>query len=802
LDTAIVRQKFKALALAISATTGRLDPPEVVAEGFLRIATLNMANAIKKISVQRGHDVTGYTLQCFGGAGGQHACGVADTLGMRRVFLHRFAGVLSAYGMGLADLRALREAQFDAPLLALDEAAARIDGLAKEAVAELAAQGIPAPVVTLTAHLRYDGSHQSLPVPFGTEAAMREAFNQAHQARFGFTSPERAVLFEMLAAEAAGGGTEAPAMNPGLEAGKPVATLTLWAAGRWQKVPLYQRGDCGTATRIDGPAVIAEATGTVIVEPGWTAQVDPQANLILTRQTAVARPPAAGTKVDPVLLEVFNNLFMSVADQMGATLANTAWSVNIKERLDFSCAIFDAAGDLVANAPHVPVHLGSMSHAVKTVMAAVGATAREGDAWMLNSPWNGGTHLPDVTVITPVFVAGKAAFWLGSRGHHADIGGRTPGSGPPDSTLIEEEGVVIDLFPLVSEGRLREAETRALLASGRWPCRSPDQNVADLKAQIAANETGRKELSRVVALHGAEVVAAYMGHVQRNAEECVRTVIDRLQDGAFTYPMDIGTTIRVRVSVDRAARRATIDFTGTSAQHSGNYNAPQAVTRAVVLYVFRTLVGKAIPLNEGCLVPLAIIVPEGTLLNPRAPAAVIAGNTEVSQSACNALYGALGVVAAAQGTMNNFIWGNDAFQNYETICGGTGAGPGFDGCDAVQSHMTNTRMTDPEVLEKRFPVRLEELSIRHGSGGAGRWRGGDGAVRRLRFLAPVTVTTLCGSRKVPPFGGNGGGPAATGENFVHWPDGRTERLEGNDERDLPAGAVFEMRTPGGGGWGG
>jgi 5-oxoprolinase (ATP-hydrolysing) len=802
LDAAVVRQKFEALAQEIATVTGRLDPPEVVAEGFLRIAIDNMANAIKKISVQRGHDVTGYTLQCFGGAGGQHACGVADTLGMRRVFLHPFAGVLSAYGMGLADLRALREAQFDAPLAALAEAQARLDTLAGEAMAELQAQGIAAPMLTQTAHLRYDGSHQSLPVPFGARDAMLADFAAAHQARFGFTSPERSVLFEMLAVEAAGGGSEPPALNPGFGAGQPIASLTLWAGGRWQEVPLYQREACGNATRIDGPAVIAETTGTVIVEPGWTARVDAQANLILTREAAIARPPAAGTKADPVLLEVFNNLFMSVADQMGATLANTAWSVNIKERLDFSCAIFDAAGDLVANAPHVPVHLGSMSHAVKTVIAAVGATARDGDAWMLNSPWNGGTHLPDVTVITPVFVDGKAAFWLGSRGHHADIGGRTPGSGPPDSTRIEEEGVVIDLFPLVSEGRLREAETRALLASGTWPCRSPNQNLADLKAQIAANETGRRELMRVVAVHGAEVVAAYMTHVQKNAEECVRAVIDWLQDGEFTYPMDIGTTIHVSVRVDRQRRQATIDFTGTSPQHSGNYNAPQAVTRAVVLYVFRTLLGKAIPLNEGCLAPLTIIVPEGTLLNPRAPAAVIAGNTEVSQSACNALYGALGVVAAAQGTMNNFIWGNEAFQNYETICGGTGAGPGFQGCDAVQSHMTNTRMTDPEVLEKRFPVRLEELSIRKGSGGAGEWRGGNGAVRRLRFLAPVTVTTLCGSRLVPPFGVAGGAPGAVGENLVHWPDGRTERLNGNDERDLPEGAVFEMRTPGGGGWGG
>ena len=800
LDAEVVRQKFAGLAEEVAAVTGRVDPPEVIAEGFLRIAIDNMANAIKKISVQRGHDVTAYALQCFGGAGGQHACGVADALGMKIVFIHPQAGVLSAFGMGLAHLRSLREAQFDAPLSAMGEARARIDALADEAAGELTAQGIAAPVITRTAHLRYEGQHQSLPVPFGTVAAMAQDFAAAHQARFGFTSPERALLFEILAVEAEGGGAGLPDLSPGTGAGQAAARLRVWADG-WRDVPLYRREACGTATRIVGPAVVTEATATTVIEPGWEATVYGQANLILRRVEAVARPPAAGTEADPVLLEVFNNLFMSVADQMGATLANTAWSVNIKERLDFSCAIFDAAGDLVANAPHVPVHLGSMSHAVKTVIAAVGATAQEGDAWMLNAPWNGGTHLPDVTVITPVFVEGKAAFWLGSRGHHADIGGRTPGSAPPDSTTIEEEGVVIDLFPLVVRGSLREAETRALLGSGRWPCRSPDQNIADLKAQVAANETGRRELLRVVALHGAGVVAAYMGHVQRNAEECVRAVIDRLHDGEFRYPMDIGREIRVKVKVDHATRSAKIDFTGTSAQHRGNYNAPQAVTRAVVLYVFRTLVGKPIPLNEGCLKPLTIIVPEGTLLNPVAPAAVIAGNTEVSQSACNALYGALGVVAAAQGTMNNFIWGNDRFQNYETIAGGTGAGPGFEGCDAVQSHMTNTRMTDPEVLEKRFPVRLEEFSIRRGSGGGGHWRGGDGAVRKLRFLAPVTVTTLCGSRKVAPFGGDGGGPGAVGENWVHWPDGREERLHGNDERDLPDGAVFEMRTPGGGGWG-
>jgi 5-oxoprolinase (ATP-hydrolysing) len=801
LDADLVRERFSSLAEEIAAETGRLDPPEVVAEGFLRIAIDNMANAIKKISVQRGHNVTGYTLNCFGGAGGQHACGVADALGMRSVFIHPFAGVLSAFGMGLADMRALREIQFDAPLSKIDDAACKLIALEAEAVGELSAQGVDNARLTSSVHLRYDGSHQALEVPFGSVTAMSEAFAALHQSRFGFISPERELMFEMLAVEAVGGGVPLPEMEADNGLAESVGQLTSWVEGSWKSVPLFDRRSCGTATRIIGPAMIVEATGTVLVEPGWEAGMDRVGNLILWRGEAMLRPPVAGTTADPVLLEVFNNLFISVADQMGATLANTAWSVNIKERLDFSCAIFDASGDLVANAPHVPVHLGSMSHAVKVVMAKVAGSARPGDAWMLNSPYNGGTHLPDVTVITPVFVGDAIAFWLGSRGHHADIGGRTPGSSPPDSRTIDEEGVLIDLFPLVIEGRLREAEARALLGSGRFPCRATNQNIADLKAQIAANETGRKELLRVVEAYRLDVLAAYMGHVQRNAEESVRKVIDKLSDGSFTYPMDIGAEIRVQISVDRKARSAVVDFSGTSAQQDGNHNAPQAVTRAVVLYVFRTLVGKAIPLNEGCLAPLKIIVPDGSMLNPRAPAAVIAGNTEVSQAACNALYGALGVMAASQGTMNNFVWGNDDFQNYETIAGGTGAGPGFPGCDAVQSHMTNTRMTDPEVLEKRFPVRLEAFGIRAGSGGAGHWPGGNGAVRRLRFLAPVTVTTLCGSRLVPPFGGGGGGPGATGENRVIWPDGTVEPLKGNDERTLPAGAQFEMRTPGGGGWG-
>ncbi|WP_306114759.1 MULTISPECIES: hydantoinase B/oxoprolinase family protein [unclassified Roseovarius] len=801
LDAEIVREKFASLARDVAEATGE-DPrsPEDMAEGFLRIAVDNMANAIKKISVQRGHDVTGYTLQCFGGAGGQHACLVADALGMTRVLIHPHAGVLSAYGMGLAEIRALREVQMDAPLSAVEKAASALDRIAGEARAEVAGQGIDDITIQRRAHLRYDGSHQPLDVPFAEPDQMRADFEAAHQQRFGFHSPERAVLFDMLSVEAIGQTGQAP--SPALPAGdgQPLAQIPMYAEGDWRDVPLYDRDTLDPAARVSGPAVITETTGTNVIEPGWAAHVDQMGNLILERITAKARDRAAGTQADPVLLEVFNNLFMSVADQMGATLANTSWSVNIKERYDFSCAIFDDRGDLVANAPHVPVHLGSMSDAVKTIMR-LNPDAAPGDAYMLNSPYNGGTHLPDVTVITPVFVEGKAVFWLGSRGHHADIGGRTPGSAPPDSTHIIEEGVLIDNVKLVDRGTLLEEMAENLLASGKYPCRTVSQNMADLKAQVAANETGRQELLKVVDNYGIDVVQAYMGHVQMNAEESVRRVIDRLRDGQFTYPMDHGAVIEVKVTVDHAAREAVIDFSGTSPQHSGNYNAPRSISDAAVLYVFRTMVGADIPLNQGCLTPLKIIVPDGSMLNPKYPAAVISGNTEVSQAACNALYGALGVIAGSQATMNNFVWGNDDFQNYETIAGGTGAGPGFQGCDAIQSHMTNTRMTDPEVLEKRFPVRLEEFTVRPGSGGAGQWRGGHGLIRRLRFLKPVTVTTLSNHRIIPPFGGDGGVPGQVGRNWAELPDGEVREMAGNSEIDLPEGAVFGMETPGGGGWG-
>ncbi|MEJ6396970.1 hydantoinase B/oxoprolinase family protein [Yoonia sp. 208BN28-4] len=801
LDAEVVAAKFAKLIAEVTDLTGESPgTPAQVAAGFLRIAVDNMANAIKKISVQRGHDVTGYTLQCFGGAGGQHACLVADALGMSHVFVHPHAGVLSAFGMGLADIRALREVQFDGPLSAVDDAQDAVSRIADEACQEVAAQGVSDIQTQARAHLRYDGSHQPLEVPFDTPDAMQAAFEAAHQQRFGFISPERAILFDMLAVEAIGGMPDPAVPAPAAtDTAKPIGHTPVMYDGPTE-VPLYDREMLGPDQQIKDPAIVLEATGTTIVEPGWSLSVDAQANLHLRRDGAVKHPAAAGTKADPVVLEVMSNLFMSVADQMGATLANTSWSVNIKERLDFSCAIFDAAGDLVANAPHVPVHLGSMSDSIKTVMRAWPDVA-EGDAFMLNSPYNGGTHLPDVTVVTPVFVDGKAAFWLGSRGHHADIGGRTPGSGPPDSTHIDQEGVLIDNVQLVRGGRLLEEETRALLASGKYPCRNIAQNMADLKAQVAANETGRQALVGVCDTYGVDVVTAYMGHVQDNAEESVRRVIDTLEGGTFSYPMDEGQVINVAVSVDQKARTATVDFTGTSGQHSGNYNAPFAVCRAVVLYVFRTLVGSDIPLNEGCLKPIKIIAPEGTMLNPAYPAAVIAGNTEVSQAACNALYGALGVMACSQATMNNFIWGNADFQNYETIAGGTGAGPGFAGCDAVQTHMTNTLMTDPEILEKRFPVRLERFGIRDGSGGDGEYRGGHGAWRDMRFLESVTVTTLCSHRVVPPFGAAGGTAGAVGENSVTLPDGETRVLRGNDEIDLPAGAVFTMKTPGGGGWG-
>ena len=809
LDVEIVRQKFEALADRIAAETGEArKSPEEVAEGFLTVAVENMARAIKKISVERGYDVTGYTLNCFGGAGGQHACLVADALGMSRVFLHPFAGVLSAYGMGLAEVRALRQSQFNRPLDRDNcaEAARLAEELRRDAVGEVAAQGSArADIDCITrALLRYAGSHQTLEVALAGPDAMREDFDAAHRQMYGFADAAREVYFEALSIEAIGAAPAVPDMRaePVDAPPRAKATVRMSLGGAARDVPLHDREDLRPGQSLDGPAIISERTGTVIVEPDWRATVDAHRNLLLKRSQP-RRGADVGREADPIMLEVFNNLFMSIAEQMGATLANTAYSVNIKERLDFSCALFDPEGNLVANAPHVPVHLGSMGESVRTIIRENAGSMRAGDVYMLNAPFNGGTHLPDVTVITPVFDdAGRdILFYVGSRGHHADIGGKTPGSGPPDSTHIDEEGVLIDNFKMVDRGRFREAETRALLGSGPWPCRNIDENMADLSAQIAANETGAREVRRMVGQFGIGVVQAYMRHVQDNAEESVRRVLGALKDGHNVYELDSGAKIEVRITVDRAAREAVIDFTGTSAQDRGNYNAPLSICRAVVLYVFRTLVGSDIPLNEGCMKPLRLVVPEGTFINPQYPAAVIAGNTEVSQSIADALYGALGVIAGSQGTMNNHIWGNDRYQNYETICGGTGAGPDFDGTDAVHSHMTNTRMTDPEVLEWRFPVRIEEFRIRRGSGGAGRHRGGDGIVRRLRYLEAMTTTVLTSHRRVPPQGLAGGAPGAIGRNAIERADGTVEELQGNDMAEVTPGDVFVMETPGGGGYG-
>ncbi len=806
LDADVVRAGFARLADDVAAATGQIQRPEQVAEGFIQVAVDNMAQAIRRISVQKGRDVTRYALVSFGGAGGQHGCAVADALGMRTVVIHPFAGVLSAYGMGLADVRALRQRQFQRPLADAKDALPLFVAMEDEARAEVLAQGVTAARITAErkAYLRYDGAHQTIEVPFGDHAALQAAFEAAHLAEFGFKVPARAIIFDMLGSETVGASGYQPArtFHAGTQSPAEATEVKVWDAGAWRVAPLLPRSGLAAGARVAGPAVISEATGTNWVATGWTARVDGSANLILERSGAITRLAAAGTAADPVMLEVMGNLFMAIADQMGVTLEKTAASVNIKERLDFSCAIFDGDGNLVANAPHVPVHLGSMSESVRVIARENAGAMRPGDAFMLNSPFKGGTHLPDVTVITPVFdAAGRIVFFTGSRGHHADIGGRTPGSAPPNSRTIDEEGVVIDNFRLVAEGRLREAEARALLASGRWPCRNIDQNIADLQAQVAANETGRRELARAVSEHGQDMVMAYMRHVQDNAEASVRRIIGHLTDGAFAYPLDHGAVIRVKVTADQAAGEAVIDFTGTSDQHEGNFNAPLAVCRAVVLYVFRTLVGMEIPLNEGCLKPLRIVAPEGSMINPRAPAAVISGNTEVSQSIADALFGALGAIAGSQGTMNNFVWGNTRFQNYETVGGGTGAGPGFDGADAVQSHMTNTRATDPEVLEQRFPVRLEEVSVRHGSGGTGRWRGGNGMVRRLRFLEDVTVTVLTLHRLLHPHGIAGGGPGALGLNRLVLPDGSVRVVAGCDEVEVPAGSVFEMLTPGGGGYG-
>ena len=779
-----------------------------LADGFLRIAVDNMARAIKKISVERGHDVQRYTLVCFGGAGGQHACQVADAMNIRRVLVPPLASVLSAYGIGLADVRVTRQRAIEAPLQpalvpGLDAA---FEALAAEAAAAVAGQGVAPERIDVERRLfiKYQGTDTPLEMDYAAPEPLAAAFEARHEREFGYRSEGTPLIVESLLVEAIGrtdtldvhAAPRAAAPPPAPQPGR------FYSEGCWHDCTIVRWEDLEPARPVDGPAIVVEPHSTVVVEPGWRAALDDARRLLLERTVPLRRRAAAGTDVDPVLLEIFNNRFMSIAEQMGVTLEKTASTINIKERLDFSCALFDDSGALVANAPHMPVHLGSMSTSVRTVIGR-NPGMEAGDMFVLNDPYHGGTHLPDVTVVAPVHVPGHASplFFVAARGHHADIGGKSPGSMPADSRTVEEEGVLIDNFQLVHAGRLDEAGLRRLLGAGRYPARNPDQNVADLKAQVAACRRGIREVGRMVEDFGLEVVRAYMRHVQDNAEESVRRLIDALHDSEYACETDQGYRIAVAIRVDRRRRAAVIDFTGTSPQQPGNFNAPSAVTRAAVLYVLRCMVDEEIPMNEGCLRPVEIVIPPGCMLAPVAPAATVAGNVETSQVITDTLFGALGALAAAQGTMNNLTFGNGRFQYYETICGGSGAGPGFDGTSAVHTHMTNSRMTDPEVLEWRFPVRVEEFAIRCGTGGAGRWHGGDGARRKLRFLEPVTVSILSDRREVAPPGLAGGGPGACGANRVERADGRVEELGSCDSRELAAGDEIVIETPGGGGFG-
>ena len=811
LDADAVTQKFADMAREIAAATGRQTPPEEIAEGFLKVAVENMAQAIKKISVQRGYDVTRYALTSFGGAGGQHACLVADALGMTTCLIHPMSGLLSAYGMGLADIRATRAEALNQPLDASGYAAleALLKRLGDNAFAEVAGQGVDAAHISRvpTVHARYAGTDTSLEVAFGSIDDITAAFDHAHRARFGFSSPGQQIIIEAAAQEAIGAEPrpeeEAIAEGAAAAPAQPFETARTYMEGAWHETPVIRRTDAPPGSYVTGPAILIEPHQTIVIEPGWRADVTARNHVILTRTEAKARNTAIGTSADPVMLEVFNNLFMSVAEQMGFTLEKTSHSVNIKERLDFSCAIFDGSGHLVANAPHIPVHLGSMGATVESVIEQHPDMA-PGDVFVLNAPYNGGTHLPDITVVTPVFdeLGKERLFFTAARGHHADIGGIAPGSMPSNSKTVDDEGILIDGVKLVDRGSFREQEMRAILTAGPHPARNPDQNIADLRAQIAACEKGAQELRKMTTQFGLDAVRAYMGHVQDNAEEAVLRVITTLKPSTFELKMDNGAVIKLAIHIDKDARAATIDFTGTSAQLHSNFNAPDAVARAAVLYVFRCLVDDDIPLNAGCLAPINLVIPDGCFLKPQHPAAVVAGNVETSQAVTDALFGALGVMAAAQGTMNNLTFGNDAYQYYETIAGGAGAGATFDGASAVQTHMTNSRLTDPEVLESRFPVLLRRFDIRQGSGGSGTHTGGDGVIREITFRAPMSVSILSGRRTTQPFGLSGGGNARAGANIVQRADGSTENLPACARVEMAAGDTIQISTPGGGGFGG
>ncbi len=805
LDAQVVRERFAALAEEISRSTGTPQSPESVAEGFLAIAVENMANAIKKISVQRGHDVTDYTLACFGGAGGQHACLVADRLGIERVLIHPHAGVLSALGIGLADVRHVNEEAVESTLAQpkLDELQERWDELGARGTAAVQAQGVPAEQIRAVRRLalRYAGSDTSMHVAAGPVVDVIAAFESLHRARFGFISPEKDLIIESIQVETIGADeTIETTSEATIDAGDESIEHPTTMAGLAFMTPFIERTSLNPDTPVNGPAVLLEATGTTVVEPGWQAMTTSTGDLVLERVIPLPDRAAVGTSVDPVQLEIFNNLFMNIAEQMGVVLENTAASVNIKERLDFSCAVFDPAGDLIANAPHMPVHLGSMSESIKSIIRQ-NPNMTPGRVWVMNAPYNGGTHLPDITVIKPVFDDNNPTtpiFYVASRGHHADVGGTVPGSAPADSTSVDQEGVLLDNVILVDDDRFLTDEIRHLLTTATYPARNPEQNIADLKAQVAACEKGTTELRRVIDHFGLDVVHAYMRHVQDNAEESVRRVIDALSDSSFTYEMDDGHQVAVTISVDRQDRSAVIDFTGTSDTHPGNFNAPSAIAHAAVLYVFRCLVDDDIPLNAGCMKPLQLILPDASMINPSYPAAVISGNVETSQVIVDTLFGALGVMGAAQGTMNNFIWGNDTHQYYETICGGAGATASSAGCSAVHTHMTNSRLTDPEVLEWRYPVILETFHMRAGSGGEGARRGGDGVVRRMRFEEAMEINVLSGHRSVPPYGAAGGGAGAVGHNRKIAADGTITEFGATLQTTVEPGDCFEIETPGGG----
>jgi 5-oxoprolinase (ATP-hydrolysing) len=804
LDDAGVRIAFAALAARHAMT------PEALAEGFIRIAIENMANAIAKISVQRGYDVTRYALNCFGGAGGQHACLVAEALGMERILIHPLSSLLSAYGIGLANVSAIRERAIGLALAAgtAPQVAQAAKSLRDEAAAALAHYGLASAAVSIevTAHLRYAGTDTALEVPCLGIEDMREAFEAAHRRRFGFGFEGRDIMIDFLQAEASGGGAEPDEPVRALATAEPVPyeTVRVFMKGQWRDTPLYLREALAPGNAIAGPALLIEPNQTIVVEPGWALEITARDHVRLTRSGAIERAAAQAslTRPDPVRLEIFNNRFMAIAEEMGLTLEKTAASVNIKERLDFSCAVYDADGSLIANAPHMPVHLGSMGDSVAAVRAKHPAM-KAGDAFVLNAPYAGGTHLPDITVVAPVFdEAGKTLlFYTAARGHHADVGGISPGSMPPFSRSVEDEGILLDSVKAVDAGRFLERELRAAFGAGRNPARNPDQNIADLKAQLAACAKGAQELRALCAEAGLDTVRAYMGHVLDNAEAAMRQAIATLGSGEFETRMDGGATIRVRIETDRKARTATVDFTGTSPQQSNNFNAPESVTKAAVLYCFRCLIDGDIPLNAGCLRPITLVVPPGSMLAPRYPAAVVAGNVETSQAVTDAIFGAMGVLAASQGTMNNLTFGSDRHQYYETICGGAGASATAPGASAVHTHMTNSRLTDPEILETRFPILLRRFAIRRGSGGAGANRGGEGVIREIVFREAMTCSILSTRRETEPFGLAGGGPARSGRNTKIAADGTRTPLSGCDSTDMQPGDAILIETPGGGGFG-